>query len=150
MVARVEIDDTALDAFLDETVHRDLERRAFNVENDLKRLLRMHGTGRIYTRRFYRDREGRLRMGGRRPPHQASAPGRPPASDTGRLLNSVYHEIVGIGTDLTANIGYTANYGAYLELGTRYMAPRPALRPALYSGFDAQTGLLTEYGEEKF
>lgn len=149
-MARVEIDDPTLDAFLDDVVHRDLERRAYNVENDMKRLLRMHGGGRVYTRRFWRDKQGRLRMGGNRPPHQASAPGQPPATDTGRLLNSIYHVIEGVGSDLVAKIGSTVDYAEYLELGTRHMAPRPFERPALYSGFNASTGMLNERGEVMF
>lgn len=33
--------------------------------------------------------------------------------------------------DLTAYIGVGANYGIYLEYGTRYMAPRPYFLPAV-------------------
>lgn len=148
-MARIEIDDTALDAFLDRVVPADIERRAFNVENRAKRLLVMHGGGRVYTTRFWRDRQGRLRRGGRRVPHQASAPGQPPATDTGRLLQSIHHEIHGVGQDVEARIGSDVNYAIYLELGTRYMAPRPFLRPALQAAGDS-TGLLNERGEEFF
>lgn len=149
-MATVEIDDGALDAFLDEVVERDIERRAYNVENTAKRLVAMHGGGRVYDTRFFRDREGRLRRGGRRVPHQASAPGQPPASDTGRLMASIHHEMLGAGQGVEARIGSDVNYALFLELGTRYMAPRPFLRPALYSAVDAETGLLNSAGEEFF
>ena len=72
-------------------------------------------TGRIYRRRGVE--------------HQASAPGEAPASDTGRLANSIrtsYREngLVGVVSASTA-------YAAYLEFGTVKMEPRPFMRPAL-------------------
>lgn len=145
----VQIDDGALNAFLDDIVPQDIERRAFNVENKAKRLVASSGGGRLYTTRFWRDREGRLRRGGARPPHRASAPGSPPASDTGRLLASIHHEMVGAGQNIEAHIGTDVFYAIYLELGTRYMAPRPFLRPALGAAGD-DTGLLNSGGEEYF
>lgn len=98
-------------------VGRDLERRAINVEAAAKRNLSQHGSGRIYRRR------GRV--------HQASAPGEPPAPDLGQLRASVGHRV---GTDadgLFAEIGTDVDHGLYTEVGTRHMAPRPWLRPAL-------------------
>lgn len=61
--------------------------------------------------------------------HQASAPGEPPASNTGFLaanIDTSYDEggLVGI---VTAH----AAYAAYLEFGTIKMEPRPFMRPAL-------------------
>lgn len=130
----------------DGPVGRDLERRALNVENAQKRLLSMHGGGRIYTTTFYRDSRGRLRRGGPRPggPHQASAPGAPPATDTGRLRATIGHHVAVddqgalFGSSLYAIIGSGGNpaipgvgYAVLLEQGTRYMEPRPFLRPSL-------------------
>ncbi len=60
-------------------------------------------------------------------PHQASAPGQPPASDTGTLASSVKWErdaggyVVGTGIE----------YGLFLEVGTSRMAPRPWLTPSV-------------------
>ena len=59
--------------------------------------------------------------------HQASAPGETPASDTGTLMRSIYHERE---TDLTYAIGSRLVYAAYLEYGTSRMAPRPFFRPS--------------------
>lgn len=143
----VEINEEAL-AFLlndpDGPVGRDLERRAINVENAQKRLLSMHGGGRTYTTTFYRDAQGRLRRGRPRVPHQASAPGMPPATDTGRLRATIGHVVALdsqgalFGSSLYAEIGSGANpavpgvkYAIWLEQGTRYMEPRPYLRPSL-------------------
>lgn len=59
--------------------------------------------------------------------HQASAPGEPPAVDTGNLKNSL--RVLEV-TDDYASFGTSADYAAYLEFGTRNMAARPYLRPA--------------------
>jgi HK97 gp10 family phage protein len=64
-------------------------------------------------------------------PHQASAPGQPPATDTGRLLNSIGHTVGSDADGLYADVSARVAYAVFLELGTRYMAPRPFLRPAL-------------------
>lgn len=60
--------------------------------------------------------------------HTASAPGQPPMSDTGRLVNSIEFDKVG---DLTATVGSKLAYALYLEYGTRRMAARPFFRPAV-------------------
>ena len=59
--------------------------------------------------------------------HQASAPGEAPAVDTGLLINSIQTAEEG---DLRAVLGVGAEYGIWLEFGTRRMAPRPFLGPA--------------------
>lgn len=60
--------------------------------------------------------------------HRASAPGQPPAADTGRLASSVRWNISGDG--LEAEVGTDVKYGAYLEHGTRNIEARPWLFPA--------------------
>lgn len=63
---------------------------------------------------------------GPRRTHRASAPGQPPMSDTGALARSVK-----INTEPRAVIvGSQLAYAAYLEYGTRKMAPRPLWVPA--------------------
>ncbi len=49
--------------------------------------------------------------------------------DTGFLQSTIYHNV----NDLTLELGATADYAAYVELGTRRMAAQPYIRPA----FDA-------------
>lgn len=117
---------------------RHLEETALKVEAAQKLLLSMHGTGRVYTTRFYRDKQGRLRRGSPRPPHQASAPGEPPATDTGRLRATVSHVVATDEKGLYTEVGSGANpaipgvdYAVYLEVGTRDIAPRPWLKPSL-------------------
>lgn len=72
-------------------------------------------TGRIYRRRGVT--------------HQASAPGEPPAVDTGRHINSITTEYD--QAQLAGTVVFRAKYAAALEYGTSRMAPRPYARPAL-------------------
>ena len=61
--------------------------------------------------------------------HVASAPGEPPASDTGRLVQSIRTEYEDGGLAGTVVAG--VRYAEYLEFGTARMEPRPFMRPAL-------------------
>lgn len=66
---------------------------------------------------------------GPRRTHRASAPGESPATDTGGLVNSGFHE-----TDqgeLEVRIGFAKFYAAFLEFGTRLMEKRPFLLPTV-------------------
>jgi len=66
-------------------------------------------------------RHGR-RYGG----HVASAPGEKPARDMGTLAGSL-----GVKSSYNhATVFVSAAHGPHLEYGTRFMAPRPYLRPA--------------------
>lgn len=56
-----------------------------------------------------------------------SAPGSPPNSDTGRLQQSIKVERDGMATLVGTNV----KYGAYLEFGTKDVAPRPWLSVAV-------------------
>lgn len=134
MARSAELDNAAIEAMFhdpDGPIAEIIERDTIDVENEAKRLLLIPGSGRVYDTTFYRDKEGRLRKGPHRVPHQASAPGEPPASDTGHLLASVGHRM-GVDEDgVYGEVGSDQNKAEYLELGTRYMEPRPFLRPAL-------------------
>lgn len=115
----------------DGPIGRDLQRRAVEVETAAKRLLSLPGTGRVYTTGFFTDSAGRVHPIGHRTPHQASAPGEPPAVDTGLLRASIRHETTVEGDELAAYVGSDLKISTYLEMGTRKMAPRPFLQPAL-------------------
>lgn len=72
--------------------------------------------------------------------HQASAPGEPPASDTGRLANSIstaYDQEKLVGT-VSAN----TEYASFLEYGTAKMEARPFMRPALAEKTEEVTELI--------
>jgi HK97 gp10 family phage protein len=76
--------------------------------------------------------------------HRASAPGEAPAIDTGHLVNSIQIEKTG-QAQRTITVG--AGYALALELGTRRMAARPSMRPALekeYPVFRRDVGKLVD------
>ena len=63
-------------------------------------------------------------------PHVRSAPGEAPAVETGRLKTSLHVSVASNGRAEADVVAPTA-YAAHLEYGTRHMAPRPFLAPAL-------------------
>jgi HK97 gp10 family phage protein len=122
MVNRVHVDQAALRRVLESSdgpVARELLRVALRLEGTTKRLLSTPGQGRLYPR-------------GRTVVHRASAPGQPPAVDTGRLRASITHTLPERDErGLRVRVGTDVEYARYLEFGTRRMAPRPFLRPAM-------------------
>lgn len=59
--------------------------------------------------------------------HKASAAGEAPATDTGRLANSIQADIEGKQATVFTNV----EYAPWLEFGTQAMEPRPFMYPAL-------------------
>lgn len=89
-----------------------------DVESHAKKSISQgNPSGRIYQR--YNNRRT----------HQASAPGQPPASDTGFLVNNInrriYHDKMG------GEIASRSTYAKFLEFGTSKMLPRPYMFPAM-------------------
>lgn len=123
-----------------------------HLERKLKERLSQPGSGITYKRPGVKT--GRYAM------HKASAPGEPPAPDTGRLRSSITHNVTGkLGkgtlpdpggskTKAKANIGTNVMYGYYLERGFRgrpYGNPKLApifvkARPWFYVTFEAEKG----------
>lgn len=75
-----------------------------------------------------------------------SAPGEPPAIDTGNLVNSIQTTQV---SDAHWRVTVGADYGVYLEYGTIFMEPRPfrdkavdAVRPSFISAMRGLERLL--------
>ncbi len=60
--------------------------------------------------------------------HQSSAPGEAPATDTGRLANSVLFKRTG---PLAVEVFTDVEYGPWLEYGTRTIEPRPNWVPSV-------------------
>lgn len=52
--------------------------------------------------------------------------------DTGFLRSTIYHKVDPDG--LTLELGAMADYALYVEMGTRFMAAEPYLRPAFDQG----------------
>jgi len=65
--------------------------------------------------------------------HKASAPGEPPAVDTGRLRSSITHAVETTDNEVIGYVGSNVEYAKWLELGTERVAERPFLRPALFN-----------------
>ena len=65
--------------------------------------------------------------------HVASAPGQAPATDTGRLAGDIKADISGKRAEVYTDL----EYAAPLEFGTRNMAARPFMLPAMESEREA-------------
>lgn len=85
------------------------------IEEGTSLILDTAKTGRVYRRRGVE--------------HQASGPGEPPASDTGRLVQSARTEYD--RSDIAGTAAWSTEYALPLEVGTSTMEPRPYARPAL-------------------
>jgi phage gpG-like protein len=88
---------------------------ALEVRNEAVKLISENGDGEKVTR-----------YGPKRDVH-VSSPGDPPNADTGRLIQSIKVEKDG----LAYLVGTNLKYGAYLEFGTKDIAPRPWLSVAV-------------------
>jgi hypothetical protein len=112
-----------------------MERAAYQVENEAKRSLVKVGTYHRYEPGHYRlFKAGKWYAWTRTlPGHTSSAPGEAPAGDTGTLMISISHTMVQTDSGIGAEVGSPLEYAWFLELGTKLMAPRPFLRPALYA-----------------
>lgn len=97
-----------------------MNRAVSIVEAHVLKSLKQKGTGRVYPRK-------------RQPPHQASAAGQPPATDTGNLGNNISTNVKKRATDgaVVGQIIAATDYAAHLEFGTTQMAKRPFMSPAL-------------------
>lgn len=97
-------------------------------------------------RQVMRDspRGGKLYRRGRGVSHRASAPGEPPAPDTGRLMGSIQVEPATAGT-LVAQVFSAAEYARRLEFGDVRVKPRPAWRPATERVREHWSQIMREY-----
>ena len=95
-----------------------IAKTALAIEKTAKESMSHKGRGRLYTNR-----------GAGLGDHQASAPGDPPATDTGRLRASIKSDLTDL-VRLAAEVGTNVEYGRHLEYGTVNMAARPWLKPA--------------------
>lgn len=120
MAGEVEFHDEVLAQLfaIDGPVGLDIRKRTVRVEQTAIRSMQVPGTGRRYGK------------------HVASSPGRPPAVDTGRLVNDIRSEVHVDARGVVGTVGGSVDYLDDLELGTRNMEPRPVLRPALRAAAD--------------
>ena len=129
------VDETGLHELFfspDEDVAVIMEQKAYTVENRAKRnLLLPAGGGWYYPGVKFFRRGAKLYRWERFSTHRASAPFEPASSDSGQLLNSIGHTMVETDSGIGADIGSPLDHALYTEIGTKWMAPRPWLRPAL-------------------
>lgn len=126
-MAKVTVNLAALDRIATDKAVKGVQQAALRGEAILKAdLLSRPGTGELYGN------------------HRASAPGEPPAPDTGRLRNSTAadQQVKVEGDAVTGRVVANVEYAAALELGTERMAARPFLSrlksdhgPALKAAF---------------
>jgi len=106
-----------------------IEKTLKNIDETVKESMREEKSGATYVR------------GGK--VHIASAPGEPPAIDTGVLVNSLFYRME---NNYLGIYGTNELHGLVLEFGGRKVAPRPWLKPALDANRDsferAMEGLL--------
>lgn len=94
-------------------IPRDLDEIGSLLTNALTVELSTPGRGRLYGR------------------HRASAPGDPPAPDTGRLRASYGFTTARTGAGGELTVGTGDKKAKWLEFGTSRMRPRPHLRPVM-------------------
>jgi len=115
MPSRVKWNARAVEAQVKRGLRRNMAEACMRLRRDVVRSLGIPG-----------PRKGNLLA-------RPSAPGEPPHKRTGNLRRSITHEVALDG--LSGKVGsFGAKgvvYAAPLELGTRHMAARPYLRPAL-------------------
>lgn len=137
----IEHDIAGLPARVDEALMQGCHATAMVARNEAVNLVRKGPkTGRIYEwvgtskddprrDRLIQAPQGHRFWARKRPtPHRASAPGQPPATDTGALVGSILAE----GTEDRRGFRLVAGrvIAVWLEFGTRFMRPRPFIRPA--------------------
>lgn len=130
-------DDKSIVSRLNKSIMTAIVRGTESVRNEAIRLVQQPPkTGRIYKRRGVQ--------------HQASAPGEAPASDTGRLVNSITTSYD--AENLSGKVNASTEYAVYLEYGTQKIEPRPFMRPALASKraqieIDVTRAIVKEFGK---
>ncbi len=98
-------------------VQKEINTTAVKIRSTaVKSIIRGEKTGRIYPP--IKNKRSK--------PHQASAPGQAPASDSGKLASSVQM----IPNEIPAYVYTNDIVGAYMEHGTKDIKPRPWLFPA--------------------
>lgn len=111
-----------------------VEKKCYETMALARMFMKIPGSGRIYYPGEYFLRRGpKLYHWKRSTEHQASAPGEPASSDTGLASVSIYHRLEVKNGVITGTVVGGVKYFYYFEVGTRFMEPRPVLRPALHA-----------------
>lgn len=129
-----DVDFATLSAMAAAAVTEAIQAGAMLIANDAKRAVAQGPkTGRVYEYRYKTNRStGAIFPWEKRSvPHQASAPGEAPATDTGKLVSSIVADTQPSGEfGVIGLVEARTDYATYLEHGTRAMAARPFMLPA--------------------
>lgn len=111
-MATVTINLAALERIAEDKAVKGIQRAALAAEAITKANLSRPGSGRIYGK------------------HQASAPGEPPAPDSGELRRKTQADtkVRREGSDIVGRAVQNVEYAHALAVGTEKMAPRPSLQ----------------------
>lgn len=117
-------------------VGRIIEGYAVEVEATARALMLIPGSGGIYLPGILTFKRGsklysNFAEGGIKSEHQASAPGMPASNWSGQVLASISHHL-SVDQTVYGVVGSPEIVAGYLSRGTRYMAARPFLQPALF------------------
>lgn len=122
----------------DRRAKRAITKGALFFEREIKKELSKLGTGRARkirgrrgTRRAGTTETGKARFRTVSGSNRASAPGQPPAVDTGQLRASITHLVKKEFFAWVAQVGTNVEYAAALEFGTSTMAARPFMLTTL-------------------
>jgi HK97 gp10 family phage protein len=136
-----------------------IDKAARHLVNRVKEKLSLTGVGQAIVGHFRREIVGSAKSG--RPLYFAdvwykkrqriygfvrSLPGEPPRKQRGQLRMSIAHELD--RDSFVARVGSNLLYAKFLELGTRYMKPRPFLRVTAFEEANAITAIMN--GEMNF
>lgn len=115
---------------VNQAIYRGVVKATNLVRNNIITLIRTsEPSGRTYGTSKINKSTGKPIRSGKRAIHIASAPGEPPAVDTGvyiRLITAVYDK-----PTLTGRVVSSGKQAAWLEYGTARMEARPHMRPGL-------------------
>jgi len=123
-----------------EEIARDIdkleEELAYRIVDESRTLMDSSTpSGRIYRRGSFRRGQSKGLSTGRRRArgpgsrfHRASAPGQPPAEDSGKLYREITVRRMRSGS---YRVRFGANYAGFLEFGTKHMGKRPFVMPAI-------------------
>ncbi len=144
------------------------EVRLVRNEAEIKRMFEGLGYGLLNLGLFVMARyQGSMPQGSGPLPRPRSAPGEPPAVQTGNLRRSAHAVLYvgggtvaevgpspGYGSEMTGELGVivgsNTGYGLFLEVGTGKMAARPALVPAAIEGQQQAQALIAEGAKRRY
>jgi HK97 gp10 family phage protein len=127
----------AIGRSIDKDIEKLEQELAFRIVDESRAMMDSSTpTGRLYRRGSFtrRHRIGGQRASGRGTRiHRASAPGQPPAEDSGKLYRNITVRRMGNGS---YRVRFGAEYAGYLEFGTGRMRARPFIIPAIERAVD--------------